>query len=269
MAIIRPVDGRFFMRRIKSGNYRFQRIAMIIACILWIYTAGRLIGTNISKDNTVESSNMVNAFCENVYNNVTAKITLRGKIADGYLSESARKLILCDMAQTIGINDYDYGNSTDGKKYYTIIRKNSVNGYVEMSVISDDESTNENYAVIVVELKNGIGSTEYYRSLVEEIGKRYSIDEDVNICLYGDVYGKLDIWEMNNISDKLLKEIKAKKITEKTDNDIYTIYAYDKDIDNYISLGKNKVNVNISMNYNEKNNTTTIYMATPINNEDY
>ena len=42
------------------------------------------------------------------------------------------------------------------------------------------------------------------------------------------------------------------------------VYAYDRYESSYVMLGKNKVNVNISMEYDENNDMTVVHMAVPV-----
>ena len=42
------------------------------------------------------------------------------------------------------------------------------------------------------------------------------------------------------------------------------VYAKNNSEKNYISLGKKKVNINIAMEYDENDNKTWIYLATPV-----
>ena len=44
---------------------------------------------------------------------------------------------------------------------------------------------------------------------------------------------------------------------------------YDKGIENFIMVGADKVNVNVCINYDENKDVTTVYLATPLNTEDF
>ena len=45
--------------------------------------------------------------------------------------------------------------------------------------------------------------------------------------------------------------------------------GWKSDIDEYITVSSNKINVNIMMNYDEQKDETNVYVATPISSEDY
>ena len=58
------------------------------------------------------------------------------------------------------------------------------------------------------------------------------------------------------------------KLLRRTD-DLYVIYGYDDEIDEYINVGRGKVNVCISVNYDEIEDVTCVYFSTPMNNQDF
>jgi hypothetical protein len=50
---------------------------------------------------------------------------------------------------------------------------------------------------------------------------------------------------------------------------LYVIYGYSKYISEYKKIGNQKINVSLAMNYNEEEQSTYIYLSTPLINEDY
>ena len=64
----------------------------------------------------------------------------------------------------------------------------------------------------------------------------------------------------------MLDKTGAKVVTGNKSDELYTIYAYDKDIKESVELGEGKVNVNISMEYNSDKNKTIVYYSVPYRN---
>lgn len=71
------------------------------------------------------------------------------------------------------------------------------------------------------------------------------------------------------MADALLEDMHAKVVSENRDMDCYNIYAYTKDAGDAVWVDGERVNVNLSMNYNELNDRTYIYLALPMNNQDF
>lgn len=85
-----------------SGKYRFQRGIIVLAAVLWLITVVRILSKDIVREVSAGSStDMVSVFCDNVYTDVTSEITAYGVLTESYLSEDAKKMLLCDMAEDI------------------------------------------------------------------------------------------------------------------------------------------------------------------------
>ena len=61
----------------------------------------------------------------------------------------------------------------------------------------------------------------------------------------------------------------AKIVTEHRDMQLYTIYAYTTYVSDYVMQEDQAVNVNIAMRYNEEEDKTYVYVATPVLGLDY
>ena len=72
------------------------------------------------------------------------------------------------------------------------------------------------------------------------------------------------IEERNALCEKLLTQLRAKEVQSRKTMDMFVVYAYDRYESSYVMLGKNKVNVNISMEYDENNDMTVVHMAVPV-----
>ena len=92
---------------------------------------------------------------------------------------------------------------------------------------------------------------------------------DITLRLRGDIEGELSNSEKNDISDHILENVGGSVVTENRGADMYTIYAYADNIDDYVVYGTTKTNINIVISYNDVRGVTEVYMATPIMNEDY
>ena len=99
---------------------------------------------------------------------------------------------------------------------------------------------------------------------METVCEEYGIDCVVNVCLKGAVDGRIDITDRKNLCNELLKQLKAKEIQSRKTMDMFVVYAYDRSEKDYVMLGKKKINVNISMEYDEAEDKTIVYMASPV-----
>ena len=125
------------------------------------------------------------------------------------------------------------------------------------------------YVYVNITVYNNIDCAVSYRELVEGMFDAMGIQGNVNMNLVGSLEGALNSTEKNELADGLLDRLGAKVVTENRDNDIFTIYAYSKGAGSYITIGGNKINMNIAIGYDEEQDRTKVYLASPINSLDY
>lgn len=89
--------------------YRFQRLMIAAAVIIWAVFAGRLVYKGIKG----ETMDVVDTFCENVYYDISADISATGKLDNG-MSDTAKKLMMTQMAKTLGLNRYNITEDETG-----------------------------------------------------------------------------------------------------------------------------------------------------------
>ena len=105
--------------------YRFQRLMIAAAVIIWAVFAGRLVYKGIKG----ETMDVVDTFCENVYYDISADISATGKIDNG-MSDTAKKLMMTQMAKTLGLNRYNIMEDETG----IYLTQQSVNGSADISI---------------------------------------------------------------------------------------------------------------------------------------
>ena len=125
------------------------------------------------------------------------------------------------------------------------------------------------YVYVNITVYNNIDCAGSYRELVEGMFDAMGIQGNVNMNLVGSLEGALNSTEKNELADGLLDRLGAKVVTENRDSDIFTIYAYSKGAGSYITIGGNKINMNIAIGYDEEQDRTKVYLASPINSLDY
>ena len=237
--------------------YRFQRLMIAAAVIVWAVFAGRLVYNGVKG----ESMGVVDTFCENVYYDLSAKISATGKL-DGEMSDTAKKLMMTQMAKTLGLNRYNI--TEDGTGIY--LTQQSVNGNADISI---KKSSAGEYFTTDIELYKGFESASDYEKLIKQVFGEYGIDTIVSVSMKGSISGDMSQYDKSEVSGRMLKMLGAKTVTTGQIQDSYVVYAYAKSVKDSISIGKNKINVNITMNYDETRGVTDIQLSTPIYNEDF
>ena len=205
-----------------------------------------------------------------------------GKFGVCYLTQEEKERLVENIASALGITS-SYGLATvcEDEVNTTVLSKESVNGNVTIKAITQEQQGTENtdglagtqpqaqYVYVNITVYNNIDCAVSYRELVEGMFDAMGIQGNVNMNLVGSLEGALNSTEKNELADGLLDRLGAKVVTENRDSDIFTIYAYSKGAGSYITIGGNKINMNIAIGYDEEQDRTKVYLASPINSLDY
>ena len=191
-----------------------------------------------------------------------------GKFGVCYLTQEEKERLVENIASALGITS-SYGLATvcGDEVNTTVLSKESVNGSVTIKAITQEPQTQ--YVYVNITVYNNIDCAVTYRELVEGMFDAMGIQGNVNMNLVGSLEGALNSTEKNELADGLLDRLGARIVAENRDNDIFTIYAYSKGAGSYITIGGNKINMNIAIGYDEEQDRTKVYLASPINSLDY
>ena len=270
--------------------------ALYAAIILWVvgsgvYLAGMERVHIVSISTAFTDSADERQWCE-----LDTYIEGYGKFGVCYLTQEEKEKLVKNIASALGITS-SYGLATvyEEEVNTTVLSKNSVNGSVTIKAITQEQQRTENtaepavtepqvtgntnglagtqpqaqYVYVNITVYNNIDCAVSYRELVEGMFDAMGIQGNVNMNLVGSLEGALNSTEKNELADGLLDRLGAKVVTENRDNDIFTIYAYSKGAGSYITIGGNKINMNIAIGYDEEQDRTKVYLASPINSLDY
>lgn len=193
-----------------------------------------------------------------------------------YLEEDEKKALLINIASAMGMEpEYDISVYENANMEYMTLSRHAMNATVIIKLITEKKTSDAGvllatqYITVSIDMPDSINDANYYYEIIEECFERLGVEGSVCINLYGSRMGMLDIVERNKLADELLSELSAKVVAENRDADMFTIYGYSQGIKDYLEIGGNRINVNIAMNYDEINNTTNIFLSSPINSGSY
>ena len=242
--------------------------AMYAVIVLWaVLTAVYM--TNMGRADKVSIST---AFTDSVdgeeWCELDTYIEGYGKFGVCYLTQEEKERLVENIASALGITS-SYGLATvyEEEVNTTVLSNESVNGSVTIKAITQEPQVQ--YVYVNITVYNNIDCAVSYRELVEGMFDAMGIQGNVNMNLVGSLEGALNSTEKNELADGLLDRLDAKVVTENRDSDIFTIYAYSKGAGSYITIGGNKINMNIAIGYDEEQDRTKVYLASPINSLDY
>lgn len=181
-------------------------------------------------------------------------------------------------------NGYAAEITKEGEQFKLIIKSNTIEEQISESVL-----TQKTYISINLDIYNSIQSGYYYKNKIDSVMKRLcaeelkseqeedssqqsdkkQISDSIYLVIKGEISGKMLPDTQRELGEKLIKRLGADKVFDSFNADMYSLYAYNKSINNYVSIGKNNINVNVAFAYNELENVTYVYVGSPIVNYDY
>ncbi len=239
------------------------KISILLLMLLWIVSASNIIyGLN----DEGYRGRIVSAFSNDTYDKVSASLSYYGKYADAVLAEDAKVIILEHIAKAIKINRYEITNTFDEEdNTVTTLSQLSEAGDVIMKFITHDKD--KQYIYVGININKQMDAIFTYEDILKkELDKLGMDNTTVAINVKGEMNGELEEYKKDSITKMLLDKTGAKVVTGHKSDELYTIYAYDKDIKEGVELGEGKVNVNISIEYNSDKNKTIVYYSVPYRN---
>ena len=235
-----------------------QKIGISVAMGVWGF-----IATIILKSFLTADVDIISAFSSIEYAGIQASVVGYAEFEGLY--DDAEELV-SEVAASLGMSaPYDIvADEINGRKTVVISKEGLYgDGYVEAVTVE-----NSLHLGVKLGLKDNLNTVHSYEALVRKIFEEKGVSGSVNIYLEGEIEGALNSEERTHIAKIMLNELDAKIVSENK-GDIYTVYAYTDRIDRYVTSIGRKINLNLSVSYDEIKNRTILYLATPINNLDY
>ncbi len=245
---------------------------LYICGVLWLFALIQMIYNFELKG----EADIVTAFTNDMFLDTVSSVESTAFYGSVYLEDSQREQLLKDTAKEMGIVEpyiIHYEKTDSGKKVILTKEASSVTTTITLVTVETKVSaiimSQKQYLTIDMEIENSLQSAVYYRNMVEEINEKMDLSADVYLYLKGNIRGDISYSEKNSITDNIIKNLNGKVVTENRGSDIFTVYAYTEDIDDYVVYGNTKTNINVVISFNDATGMTEVYMATPILNIDY
>lgn len=128
------------------------------------------------------------------------------------------------------------------------INSKDIKTYLIMDVILYDYNEN------IIDIKQNL----------DIIFKDLNLKSSTNISMTGTYDGDMSYEEKKTKSFEIMNKMNAKVKEDYVTDKVYSIVGYTKQIDEYIYSQKQKININLALRYNEYENKTYLYLATPV-----
>lgn len=258
---------------IKKWNLTYVKVAIYSIGILAV-----MVGVQVVINRSFQNEEkMVEAFSGAESEVVKSQLQVVGNFGAKYMTQADKEELIDFLSGKLGIalpteKTVVEGNKTTsiatsivGEKSKTEIESISVDYEKEKNVIETNQ-----YVYTTIEIYDEVESILYYKDILEEAYQELGLEQaDVSISFEGAYNEMLTLEEKNTITKGILDKLQGKVVRENRSDTLYTVYAYTPMVDEYISVEKERVNVNVAFSYDEETQKTMLYMASPIINMDY
>ena len=247
--------------------------AIITLASVWLVAFVCLVYAWIN--DSKERADIATAFATGNYLSTNGVVNVYADYGNKYLSEEEKEDIITKLADAIGINgELEFQSKRDGEsgKYTGTISFSTFNNSSSTDiriVTMENEATEgvvylEQYILMELSIDNSIESAIYYKEKIEEEFEKLNIAADVNLNLKGCVQGPLSNAKKNEICENIIEELEGELVIGGENDDIYTVYAYSRNIKEYVINGSVKSNINIMITYDKEKDLSWISVGSPI-----
>ena len=208
----------------------------------------------------------------------TSSIEMAGEYVTKSLSKEQKDQVLFLIANQIGLEmeSSDITYSSEAKISQASVHRKGKSASTNIQLVSVNVNEEgeipviQNYIMVRMEVYNNISSIMNYKKLIGKAFEKLEITEDSSYIQFTGKYpGQLTLDSKNAIANQMIQRLNGKVTYENRADDMNTVYAYSGNLKEYISVGKSKVNIQVAMSYDEADNETIVYLATPIMNGAY
>lgn len=249
------------------------KITIYMILVLWLAVFMQIMVNQFVK----EEATLTEAFMGIHAKASESSLEMAGVYGADYLSEIDKKELVSYIASTIGLR-IDDNIKVEEKDNYTIVSyeksaKKADSSIRLISIRELDGNKNEkttHYLYVKLSIFEDLDSIISYKDKLEEVFKYLKTEQNqIVVEFVGEYNGNLPLEEKNKIANQLVKDLGGNIAYENRKEDLFTVYAYSGLIKEYITVAGSKVNMQVAMNYNEQEDATYVYLATPFLNDGY
>lgn len=248
------------------------KVTMYVVGILWIAVLSQVVVNKVFMDD----ARIIDAFIDTDSNIEESKLNLVINYGNEFLLNNKKEEILDSFAQSAGIDTYEvskeYADSASTMKIEE--KRKGIETSLELITITrkkEQENISYNYFILLqMKFSQNYKDVITYKKKIEKCIHDMKVKDYQCIMKFtGSYKGELSTEEKDKKVKELLKSLEARKIESISSDNYYTAYAYTGLVEDYIEVAGKRININIATTYNEEEDKTELYLATPILNEDY
>lgn len=245
-----------------NGSWRVK--ALILLCgVLLIGVVTKFITDRIF----YQEMEITEAFVETDSGCIESKLQITADYGTAFLTEHDKQALIGYLANSLGIQmegETSYQENDVSQVYTYEKAAKQASTTIKAITLRQDASRTYLYTELMIKNDKNFDILSYRDILIEALKDLQVVQVETTIQFLGAYEGDLPLERWDKIADSMIKELGGKVVYENRDKELYTVYAYSKMLPEYISVDQKKVNIQVAMRYEEDNNRTVVYLATPL-----
>lgn len=245
------------------------KVFLLICLFLWGAAGAQMIAERVF----VRPARLTEAFINSNTIMNESMIELTSFYGSSYMTESDKEDLVRYIAEGLGIKiekDSISSIKEEDKEAAVCIKKAARAETVIKCVTLDGaysrSGMKEHYLfvrIIIHEDENNdiLEYQKKVKALYQELSAGI-VSDTIQFC--GRFAGKLSISELDSLSDKMIGDLGGSIVYENRKEELYSVYAYTRGIDDYVAVDGLKMNIQVAASYDEVLDQTKIYLAAPI-----
>lgn len=224
-------------------------------------------GIIMSKNQKDGGQLMVEAFNQTTFQAVQSNINTYAILKEPLQNFESMEDYLKIIDEKIGADDSTEiikDESDEVKSLKKMYMSKSAKITIALETINDST-----YLVTDVILYNYCENIIPIKEQLDELFNDLSLKAKTNITMTGSYDGNMSYDDKKLTAFDIMKKINAVAQEDYVTDKIYSVVGYTKKINEYIYSDKQKININLALRYNEYENKTYLYLATPVITVEY
>lgn len=240
-----------------------------VVVVLWLAAAVKYI----AEPQAAGEARVMEAFTRSDFQEVECGLRLAGYLNGDEYEAEQEEAMLREIAGRLGLKSECRLDimEKDGTRT-TELSKEMPDAKASLRVVTinpEREEVRANYLYIGLDFFQSPESGLYYKEKLEELAGEYGMESSVTLALTGVFEGNLDREARDIVSDQLFDTMEAREQEAHKSEELYTVYAYTENWQEYTMINGKRVNINLAFSYDEEEDKTFVYLGSPLILDEY
>lgn len=222
---------------------------------------------------TLESDPLYQAF--SVSGAAAYELNVQGwaKINSDYMTMDQLKQVVAKTKDGLGIDrEFTAENSRqDNMRGITAIKELEPGEYavIVAQTLKNPGQAAETYLIVTLSRAGDVTNLNSYRQKVTGAFEYFTQVPRVSSWLTGTLPGKLTTAESNKLLEEMFTAAGVNQTEGVSDERIVSLSGYTPNIDQYVTVGQRKINLNIAVRHHINDDKTYVYLGSPLLDGEY